>query len=339
MKLIYDIQIENGFYVQENSGNWYNNADNVVICCHGFAGSKNSSSTMTLAEHLSSKYKYTIVLSFDWPCHGKDVSEELTLERCDAYLTKVIEYARKCSPQAKLYANGTSFGGYLLLKYIADHGNPFKKVVLRSTAVTMHDILVNTIMNADDRNAIANGEVVKPGFDVKIPVTASFVDSLADADIRKNDYRNFQSDILMIHGTDDEIVPYSDAADFAEKQGITLHTVTGADHRFSEQNHKENAITRACEFFDLKEPSVERNKALQAQYDAFIEGEHKRGKEPFDFEKFTKNYLHDRGSCQSLSPNESPFVKAQYRSRYYDHPEIMTVADFGNYLDKMDSYS
>ncbi len=257
---IRNIQIKNGFYVQENSGNCYNNADNVVICCHGFAGSKSSSSTMALAEHLSSKYKNTIVLSFDWPCHGEDVSEELTLERCDAYLTKVINYARKYFPQANLYANGTSFGGYLLLKYISDHDNPFKKVVLRSTAVTMYDVLVNTIMNADDKKAIANGKVVKTGFDVKIPVTMSFVDSLADADIRKNDYRNFQSDILMIHGTSDEIVPYSDVADFAEKQGIRLHTVTGADHRFSEQSQKEKSITCACEFFDIKEPSMEKIK-------------------------------------------------------------------------------
>jgi len=337
--MITRIQIENGFYVQENSGNWYNNADNVVICCHGFAGSKDSPSILTLAEHLSTQYKYTIVLSFDWPCHGEDVSEELTLERCDAYLTKVIDFARKCSPQANLYANGTSFGGYLLLKYISDHGNPFTKIVLRSSAVTMHDVLVNTIMNANDRKAIANGEVVKTGFDIKIPVTASFVDSLADADIRKNDYQNFRSDILMIHGASDEIVPYSAAVDFAEKQGITLHTVTGADHRFSEQNHKENAITRACGFFDLKEPSVERDKALQAQHDAFIENEHKQGKEPFDYKKFAKSYLHDIGSCQRLPLDAPPYVKAQYERRYYDHPEIMTVVDFANYLDEMDSYS
>lgn len=77
----------------------------------------------------------------------------------------------------------------------------------------------------------------------------------------------------------------------------------------------------------------------QAEHDTFIEGEHKRGKEPFNFEKFAKNYLHDRGSCQSLSPNESPYVIAQYKEEYYDHPEILTVVDFANYLDEMDSHS
>lgn len=159
-----------------------------------------------------------------------------------------------------MYANGTSFGGYLLLKYISDHGNPFTKVVLRSTAVTMHDVLVNTIMNEDERKAIDDGKTVYTGFDVKIPVNAPFVDSLADADIRKKDYRNYKSDILMIHGTNDEIVPYSDATDFADNQVITLHTVSGADHRFSEQRLKEDALSCACKFFDLNEPSMERDK-------------------------------------------------------------------------------
>ena len=35
---------------------------------------------------------------------------------------------------------------------------------------------------------------------------------------------------------------------------------------------------------------VERNKKLKTQHDTFIEDEHKQSKEPFDFEKFTKNY-------------------------------------------------
>lgn len=255
--MISNIQIENGIYMRKNSDNWHNNADNVVICCHGFAGSKSSSSIMTLANYLNQKYKYTNVLSFDWPCHGEDIGEELTLERCDMYLAKVIDYVRKSYPNADLYAHGTSFGGYLLLKYIAEHGNPFKKIALRSTAVIMYDVLVNTVMNENERKSIENGEAVNMGFDTKIPITSSFVNSIAEADIRKNDYHKFRSEILLIHGTADEIVPYSDIAYFAEKQGIKLHTVTGADHRFSEQGHKENAITSAIDFFDIKNPSDE----------------------------------------------------------------------------------
>lgn len=60
-------------------------------------------------------------------------------------------------------------------------------------------------------------------------------------------------------------------------------------------------------------------------------------KEPFDFEKYAKHYLHDRGSCQKLTGQEPDGVKAQYYRRYYDHPEIKTVKEFADYLDEMDS--
>ena len=42
--------------------------DNVVICCHGFAGSKDSSSTLSLAKQLGLEYQHTYVVSFDLPC-------------------------------------------------------------------------------------------------------------------------------------------------------------------------------------------------------------------------------------------------------------------------------
>lgn len=60
-------------------------------------------------------------------------------------------------------------------------------------------------------------------------------------------------------------------------------------------------------------------------------------KEPFDYEKFAQLYLHDRGSCQKLTGQESDGVKAQYERRYYDHPEIKTVKEFADYLDEMDA--
>lgn len=62
-------------------------------------------------------------------------------------------------------------------------------------------------------------------------------------------------------------------------------------------------------------------------------------KEPFDYEKFTRRYLHDRGSCQKLTGQESDGVKAQYERRYYDHPEIKTVKEFADYLNEMDATS
>lgn len=60
-------------------------------------------------------------------------------------------------------------------------------------------------------------------------------------------------------------------------------------------------------------------------------------KEPFDYKKFVEHYLHDRGDCKMLTGEESDDVKAQYEEMYYDHDEIKTIVEFGDYLDKMDT--
>ena len=60
-------------------------------------------------------------------------------------------------------------------------------------------------------------------------------------------------------------------------------------------------------------------------------------KEPFDYGKFVKHYLHDRGNCKMLTGEESDSVKKHYEWMYYRNDEVKTIAEFGDYLDKMDA--
>lgn len=60
-------------------------------------------------------------------------------------------------------------------------------------------------------------------------------------------------------------------------------------------------------------------------------------KKPFDYGKFVKHYLYDRGDGKMLTGEEPDDVKAQYERLYYDHSEIKTIAEFGDYLGKSDA--
>jgi hypothetical protein len=60
-------------------------------------------------------------------------------------------------------------------------------------------------------------------------------------------------------------------------------------------------------------------------------------KEPFDYGEFVKCYLHDRGDGKMLTGDESENVKAQYENMYYRADGVKTIAEFGDYLDKMDA--
>ena len=223
----------------------------VVVFCHGFGGHKDNSAAAKFAERMLSKYKGTALVTFNWPCHGDDVKKKLTLEDCITYLDLVVRYLQQKYGSEELYAYATSFGGYLTLKYIADMGNPFRKIALRCPAIGMCDVLTGSIMASGDAERLQKGKEILVGFDRKVPVSPQFLQSLADQDIRQRDYLDYAEDILILHGTADEIVPVEMARRFCDDQLIEFVPVEGADHRFRSQTAMDKAMKLILEFFQF----------------------------------------------------------------------------------------
>ena len=223
----------------------------VVIFGHGFGGHKDNRAAEKFAAKIISKYKDIGVITFNWPCHGDDARKNLLLIECDMYLTYVIEYAKKRFQTEDIYAYATSFGGYLFLKYIAEHGNPFRKIALRCPAIKMYQSITNRIMTKDDRDKILKGKPVLVGFDRKIKISKQFLEDLEASDITQNDYMDFADDILILHGTKDEVISFDDSAEFADQNVIEFVPVQNADHRFTDPKTMDYAIHTIIEFYDL----------------------------------------------------------------------------------------
>jgi alpha-beta hydrolase superfamily lysophospholipase len=227
------------------------NIRNLVIFCHGFGSNKDTGSAEKLAERMLSKHKGCAMVTFDWPNHGNDVKKKLTLTDCDDYLTLVIDHVRERYQPQGLYCYAVSFGGYLTLKYIAEHGSPFRRIALRCPAVPMYEVLISDLMEAGDLALLEKGKEVVVGFDRKMLIGRPFLDELEKNDIRKLDFLDWAEDILILHGTKDETVPYEENRAFAENQLIEFSPVEGADHRFRAPGTMEIAIKRILEHFDL----------------------------------------------------------------------------------------
>ena len=223
--------------------------EKAVIFCTGFAGHKDNGAAHTFADRVLSKYKGIAVLTFNLPCHGDDVKKKLALEDCMTYLELVVDYIRSELRAGEIYSYATSFGGYLVLKYISEHENPFVKIALRCPAVNMAEVLTNTIMKHDELDAIAKGKPVQVGFDRKIEVTRQFLAELEAADIQKLDYLDDAEDVLILHGTKDEVVPFQAGRAFAENNLIEFIPVENADHRFQNPACMEAATKAILEFF------------------------------------------------------------------------------------------
>ena len=230
---------------------WYSGdgaPERIVFCGHGFGGHKDNRAVMRFAEYVLSKQKNTAVLSFDWPCHGEDARKKLLLADCDLYLQCLLGHVRAQYPDALLQVYATSFGGYLFLKYIAEHGSPFEKIALRCPAVPMYDVLMRAIVTPEEEAKLAKGKDVLAGFDRKVRISPDFLASLREADLNRWDFSPYGDDILILHGTKDELVPIAAVEAFAEKNRIPFFPIENADHRFSDPGTMREAIKMIADF-------------------------------------------------------------------------------------------
>ncbi len=223
--------------------------EKVVLFGHGFAGHKDNSAAQKFADRVLTKYKGIAVLIYNLPCHGDDVKKKMVLQDCMTYMSIVLDYIKTEFNTDKIYSYATSFGGYLVLKYIREYGNPFLKIALRCPAVNMADVLTGTIMKNDELEMILKGKNVQVGFDRKIEVNRQFLTDLEQSDIQKNDYLDYADDILILHGTKDEVVPFEAGEKFAENNLIEFIPVENADHRFQNPACMELATKKVLEFF------------------------------------------------------------------------------------------
>lgn len=224
---------------------------NVVIYGHGFGGHKDNKAAEHFAERITSKYKGYALITFNLPCHGDDVKRKLSLTDCITYFDLVIKYAKESLLADKLFAYSTSFGGYLTLKYIIENNNPFAKIALRCPAIHMYDVITSSLIKSDDWDKLNKGKDVSIGFDRKILVGPSFLDELKTSDITQYEFFDYADDILIIHGSKDEIVLPTDSKTFAENNVIEYLEIENADHRFQDPNKMELATQAITHFWGL----------------------------------------------------------------------------------------
>lgn len=225
--------------------------ENMVIFGHGFAGHKDNKAAERLASKLISKNKGFALITFDLPCHGEDVKKKLTLEDCILYYKIVTNGSKEMFGAQKLYINATSFGAFLVLKYISENGNPYEKIVLRSPAVNMYNVVCNSLITDEISEKLSKGKETLIGFDRKVIINQQFLDDLKNTNILGRDFMDYADNILILHGTKDEIAPFEDSQRLAEENVIDFVPVENADHRYKDINKMEYANAVAIDFYGI----------------------------------------------------------------------------------------
>ena len=214
----------------------------IILFGHGFSGNKDNRTARVLYDTISRFDETSAMLTLDFPAHGDDTSEALTVERCLQYISTALNFIRAELKPNGIYGGGVSFGGYLMLRYIAEHGNPFQKLVLRSPAVNMYHVLTKQLMSSEEVSRCLAGGVVMVGSSNKVAVKRELIASLAKSDILEYSFKPFASDIFIVHGADDAIVCFENVKQFAEINGISYTAVEAAGHHFSDPEKLNKAI-------------------------------------------------------------------------------------------------
>nr|KYP46179.1 Putative uncharacterized protein YDL057W family [Cajanus cajan] len=221
----------------------------IVILCHGFRCSKDTSLILTLAVALENAK----ISSFRFDFSGNGESEGLfqygNYWREVDDLHAVTQHFRESNRVISAIV-GHSKGGDIVLLYASKY----------------HDI--KTVVNLSGRYDLKEGieerlgkdyleRIRKDGFiDVKKSRSETFdfrvtVESLMDR-LGTNMYEaclqiDKECRVLTIHGSSDEIIPVEDAFEFAKIiPNLKLHVIEGADHRFS--NHREELSSVVVNF-------------------------------------------------------------------------------------------
>ena len=226
--------------------------DKIVLFTHGFSSSKDGHSALTFAEYSFPYFKDFIYMAFDWPGHGESKSDALRLDKCTEYMNCVLDYLKEKYPALPVYVYGTSFGGYLPLKYIYEHGMKFEKAALRCPAVNMFEVLTGSIFEAGQLSRIMAGETLDIGLGDTVKVSREYLKDLEQFDVSSKDYTKYCGRLLILQGTKDELVPYETVRRFAECNNIEFHEYPGADHRYTDDDDMRKAVKDIADYFELK---------------------------------------------------------------------------------------
>jgi len=215
-----------------------NRANNLVIVCHGFSGSKEGQGqAVEMSEQLKSRGISTLL--FDFAGSGKSEGEdrERTLSKQVEDLAAAVAWARQ-EDFKKIILSGRSFGGSTVLSYAA-HDQKIAAVCTWAAVARLERFFLPLVGGRAE--GPADELIVLEGEKGRLELQRSFFQDLKNHDIARCAASVAPRSLLVVHGTADESVPPEEAVIIyrAASEPKQLAWIEGADHRFS--NHSRQA--------------------------------------------------------------------------------------------------
>ena len=221
----------------------------VVLGVHGIAGSKNDDIQKSIAEEMT--LFGSPVLRFDFPAHGENEEEVLTLRGCVDTLLDVAEWAAERYPRARdLCIFATGFGAYVTLTAMQDLIElPLRvRLVIQTPSLRM-DQTVLGITRVTPVTLEAMDMVI---FRTSRPLGFSY--SFYEELVENPALAAYPSPFLILHGQYDDYIPMADIQqlhDLNDRSKLVI--IPGASHRFLEPGAWDMVLDLTRDWFEYEQ--------------------------------------------------------------------------------------
>jgi pimeloyl-ACP methyl ester carboxylesterase len=227
----------------------------LIIICHGFIDSRIGVDRLFVKAARDLSSKGFLVLRFDYGGCGESTGDYgnggmgVMIEQTRS----VLDYALSmdCVDLSRVVLLGHSLGGAIAL-LTAAKDNRVKTLVMWSSVAYPHNDIVRIVGKGEYEKLQSGGSIDHLGY----LLTSHFFDSLSQHQPYEQ-LRKFKGDVLVLHGTADEIIPV-DYAPLYQKifwlrtEGqCDLELIFQADHTYSSKAAAEELISKTYDWLSL----------------------------------------------------------------------------------------
>lgn len=222
----------------------------VVLGVHGFGGSKSDAIQQAIAEEMAMFCDATI--RFDFPAHGENPEDRLTLDGCQQTLLAVAQYAKEQFQQVEdLCIFATGFGAFVTLSVLEELTELSGQIrlVVQTPSVRMHNTLLAMLRKSEQTfRAMDNTVLPVPGRALKIEY--SFYKELQQTLVLSPQ----PIPMLILHGEEDDYIPMEDIRSFRRiNEDARLVYIPGASHQFLEEGAWDMVLDLTRDWFAFQQ--------------------------------------------------------------------------------------
>lgn len=225
----------------------------IVLGVHGFGGSMHDPIQDSIAEEM--ELFGSVVLRFDFPAHGENLEDVLSLRSCVDTLLTVARYARERYPKLEdLCIFATDFGAYVTLSAMQELLDlPGRvRLVVQTPSLRMDQTVLRMAQVSQATLEALEWAVMKAPRPVGI--TYSFFEELCE----NIALAAYPIPFLILHGEFDDYIPRSDIQQLHNlNEHSKLVFIPGASHSFQEPGAWDMVLDLTRDWFEYEQVLLE----------------------------------------------------------------------------------